>query len=202
MFKHLLQFLTQSGEHSRNDGSRIADRYANVPLINQYGARVHFVDDFVRGRALIVNTMYTQCRGSCPGTSEKIEQLRQAISPVFGDQLTIVSITLDPIVDSPKRLKSYAETYGAHEPRKGLCDWQFVTGRKPDIDTLRRSLGFYDLNPVVDQDITQHDSLILFGNAIKDRWATLPAALRLPLLVEAVRRVGGFTFEQRYGIPG
>jgi protein SCO1/2 len=92
--------------------------------------------------------------------------------------------------------------YGAHERKKNVCDWQFLTGTKADTDRLRRSLGFYDLDPAVDSDITQHDSLLLFGNSTTDRWAVLPAALRLPLLIEAVRRVAGFTFEQRYGIPG
>jgi hypothetical protein len=44
--------------------------------------------------------------------------------------------------------------------------------------------------------------VLLFGNPDKDRWAVLPSSLRQGLLVEAVRRVAGFTFEQRYGIRG
>lgn len=202
MFRQLLQFLTSSGPRLKRDGSRIADQYANVSLLNQYGERVRFVDDFVTDRALIVNSMYTQCRGTCPGTAEKLESLRETLSPVFGDKLTIVSFTLEPTVDTPAVLRKYAKMYGANERRSDLCDWQFLSGTKDNIDALRRSIGFYDLDPKVDQDITQHDSLLLFGNDVTDRWSSLPAQLRLPLLVEAIRRIGGFTFEQRYGIRG
>jgi protein SCO1/2 len=163
---------------------------------------VRFRDEFVGDRALILNTMFTVCRGTCPGTSATLQGLRERLSPIFGDRLAIVSISIDPAEDSPRVLKQYAAVYGADRPRTGLCDWRFLTGTPADVDRLRRSLGFYDLNPRIDADPTQHAATLLFGNPPKDRWAALPSALREPLLVEAIRRVAGFTFEQKYGIPG
>jgi protein SCO1/2 len=68
------------------------------------------------------------------------------------------------------------------------------------VDRLRRSLGFYDLDPVVDRDPTRHASLLLFGHGQTDRWAYLPAELDEHLLVESIRRIAGVSFEQRYGI--
>ena len=179
---------------------RACDRYADVPLVDQYGERHRFRDGFLDGRALVIHTMYTACSGTCPGTITALVRLRKALSPVFGERMTFVSITLDPENDTPEVLRDYAGHCGAGEKAKGEVDWRFLTGRPADVEALRRSLGFYDLDPRVDADRSRHGTLLLFGNSESDRWASLPSGLRQPLLVEAIRRVAGSTFEQRYGI--
>jgi protein SCO1/2 len=180
---------------------KISDRFPNVTLSNQFGQTFGFRDRFLAdGRALIVNTMFTTCRGSCSGTSAILKDLRKTLSPLFGNRLSFISLTLEPLVDTPGKLLDYAKLYGAGNVTDGSCDWQFLTGTRWSVDKLRRALGFYDLDPKRDEDITQHASTLLFGNVTSDRWAALPAALRKPLLIESIRRVAGFTFEQRYGI--
>lgn len=180
---------------------RICDHYANVSLRNQFDESLRFHRHFVAdGRALLINTMYTTCRGSCPITSTVLQSLREVLSPIFGTRLSIVSLSIDPQIDSPERLRNYAARYGADRRRAELCEWHFLTGKVADVDTLRRSLGFYDLNPQVDRDITQHASTLLFGNSTSDRWASLPASLSKSSLISTIRRIAGFTFEQRYAI--
>jgi protein SCO1/2 len=182
---------------------KICDSFADVPVRNQFGESLRFHERFVApGRALILNTMFTTCRGSCPGTGTVIESLRTALWPVFGNRLSIVSLSIEPAVDTPERLLAYSVTYGADRPRKELCEWQFLTGTPADIEKLRRSLGFYDLNPRIDRDPTQHAAAIMFGNSTSDRWAVLPAELPEPLLIATIRRMAGFSFEERYGIRG
>lgn len=182
---------------------RIVDSWPNVELLNQFGRTLRFRDEFLAdGRSLIINPMYTTCRGSCPGTSATLEELRDRLAPVFGRKLTIVSFSVDPVVDQPGKLLSYAKLYGADQTGRDQPDWQFLTGAPDQIDQFRRALGFFDLDPRVDRDPSRHAATLLFGNSRTDRWTTLPSALRVPLLVETIRRVAGTTFEQRYGIPG
>lgn len=179
---------------------RIADRYADVLLTNQFGRKMKFRTDLVRGRAIVINTMFTTCRGSCPGTSRKVQALRDRLSPVFGAKLSFVSLTLEPEIDTPTKLREYAADYKADRESPKLSDWHFLTGSAANIEMVRRSVGLYDLNPKIDADPARHGSVLLFGNADADRWSVLPADLRTGLLVEAIRRTAGFTFEQRYGI--
>ena len=47
---------------SRGTG-KISDRFPNIPLTDQHGNLVHFYDDLVQGRTVIVNLMYTSCTG-------------------------------------------------------------------------------------------------------------------------------------------
>lgn len=182
--------------------SRLIDRLPDLDLVNHRGEEVRLVSDLLAGRAVIINSMFTVCRGSCPGTSQTLHDLRPALWPIFGQRLVILSFTLEPEIDTPAQLCEYAGNYAADARSPCLPDWQFLTGTPATIERLRRGLGLYDLDPAVDRDPTRHAAVLLFGNPDHDRWAVLPSALRQGLLVEAVRRVGGFTFEQRYGIRG
>lgn len=202
MLLNLFRFFEAQNSEPPKSTNLIADRFANVSLTDQFGHEWKFRDIYAGGRSIVINTMFTVCRGTCPGTSEQVKALRENLSPSFGKSLVFVSITLDPETDTPQMLRRYAHIYGAGEQEKRLSDWLFLTGKPEDIEALRRSLGFFDLNRRVDADVTQHAALLLFGNPAKDRWAALPSSLRIPLLVETIRRFCGFSFEQRYGIPG
>lgn len=180
--------------------SRLIDRLPDLPLVNHRGETVRLVTDLLVGRAVVVTSMFTTCRGSCPGTSQKLQDVRAALWPIFGRRLTILSFTLEPAVDTPERLRDYAGNYGAAARAASLPDWQFLTGSPETIERMRRGLGLFDLDPRVDQDPTRHAAVVLCGNPDRDRWSLLPSALRDGLLVEGIRRIAGFTFEQRYGI--
>lgn len=65
-----------------------SDLFANVEVTNQFGSTFCFREDLVRGKAVVINTMYTVCRGSCPGTSETIARLRQPLSKLLGKRVT------------------------------------------------------------------------------------------------------------------
>ena len=182
---------------------RISDQFPHVSVTDQFGQELGFRDRCLAGgKSLIFSPMYTTCRGTCPGTATTLKRLRRELAPIFGRQLLIVSFTVDPAVDSPQKLRQYAAGYDAEQRAPELPDWDFLTGSVEAMERIRRALGFYDLNPRLDGDPSRHDATLLFGNPQADRWATLPAQLRLPLLMETIRRVAGNSFEQRYGIPG
>ena len=100
-----------------------------------------------------------------------------------GDDVLMVSITLDPEHDTPERLAEYAERYGAAE------GWLFLTGDHEEIEDLRHRFGVYDPDPVIDADRTQHAGLVVYGNETLDRWAALPGEWQPELIVRAVLRL-------------
>jgi cytochrome oxidase Cu insertion factor (SCO1/SenC/PrrC family) len=64
---------------------------------------------------------YTECQGTCPGTTQAMKRLRQSVADEFpGEQLRFVSITLDPEHDTPQDLLAYAEAHGVRI-RKETC---------------------------------------------------------------------------------
>lgn len=202
MLPALWRFLESLAQQTDGAGrTRISDGIYDAAATNQFGERRHIRRDFIdSGLSIVFNTMYTTCKGSCPGTSATIERLRGKLAPLFGESLTFVSLTLEPEIDTPAALLGYSKTFGAGRLRKDLCGWEFLTTSRPETERLRRSLGFFDLNPVIDSDTSQHGSLLLAGNPKLDRWASFPAELADSTLLDGIRRICGHSFEQRYGV--
>lgn len=181
----------------------ISDRFPNARLVNQYGTSLGFRSDFIdTDKALVINSMYTTCRGSCPRTGSTIKKLRRELHPIFHDRLVFLSFSVEPVVDTVEKLAEYGKLNGAGVGQKDMCDWHLVTGAEREIEQLRRALGFYNLDPKVDSDITQHSSSLLVGYPEKDRWTSHAAELPLRILTESIRRTVGRTFQERYGIDG
>src|SRR5207237_5515676 len=100
-----------------------------------------------------------------------------------GRDMFMYSITLDPATDTPEVLKNYAKKVGAGP------GWTFLTGKKETIDKLRRKLGVYDRDPVIDADITQHGGLVVYGNDAIGRWASLSGLDKTEVSARDVVRV-------------
>lgn len=112
------------------------------------------------------------------------------------DSVQFLSITLDAPWDTVERMAEYAKSYRI-ENEEGLPRWLFLTGKYAQTERLRRSMGVYDLDPVIDADKTQHSGIISFGNDRTNRWAALPSEMDAAQIVEAIIRITGRTQEER-----
>ena len=90
------------------------------------------------------------------------------------------SITLQPEHDSPQVLSEYVEMRGIKP------GWLFLTGGRADIELIRHSLGFYELDASVDADRSQHTGMVRIGNEPYDRWHMTPALGDHEPIVEAI----------------
>ena len=155
----------------------------NVPLITQDGRRVRFYDDLVKGRVVAINFMFTSCRAACPLTAANIRDVQEALRVRLKQPVSFLSISLNPEIDSPEVLRAYAQANGAGP------GWTFLTGKRADIELLRRSLGAYDLDPELDKIPTQHTGLLIIGNEPTGRWKAIAALSHPTRLRQAIERV-------------
>ena len=160
-----------------------ASPLSNVVLQTQDGRSVRFYDDLVKGRVVMINFMFTTCRRACPGTTTNLRRVQRALRDHVGRDLVMLSVSLDPEHDTPEVLKEYARVYGAGP------GWYFLSGRREEIELLRRRLGVYDLNPVRDADRTRHAGLVVLGNEPMERWSAISGRAKPRQIVEAVERV-------------
>ena len=92
--------------------------------------------DDLLGKIWVVDFVFTSCVGPCPLLSTRMFSLQQSLDE-FGDQVKLVSISVDPLKDRPEVLRKYAERYHAEDDR-----WFFLTGDdKEAIYTMIRE-GF------------------------------------------------------------
>ena len=100
-----------------------------------------------------------------------------------GKDILMLSISIDSKNDTPEDLNRYAARYGN---KKG---WLYLTGDYDEIETLRYAMGVYDLDPIIDADLTQHAGIITFGNDRNDRWAGLPGLMDAEQIAFTIRRL-------------
>ena len=160
-------FLQETAEQRRRR------RFVNLELITHEGKKVHFYDDLIKDKTVLINFIYTICKNEsfCPMMSLNLTKVQKLLGDRLGRDVFMYSITLDPTVDTPQQLAAYASYF---KPKSG--GWQFLTAASPEIiETLRTNLGFRWADKVRDQDKQQHIGMIKYGIEPLERWGTCPA---------------------------
>jgi len=155
--------------------------FPNTSLITHEGKSVRFYDDLLRGKTVLINMMYAQCEGICPGMTANLSRVQKALGDQVGRTVFMYSLTLQPDQDTPAVLADYVQM---HRIRPG---WKFLTGNRADIEAVRGSLGFYDRDPEIDRDKAQHTGMVLIGNDSLNRWCSTPAMREPAQIVAAIR---------------
>jgi protein SCO1/2 len=138
-----------------------ANYFPNIPLTDQNGRTFHLYDDLLKGKTVVVNLIYTQCKDSCPLETARLIQVRQMLGDHVGKDVFFYSISIDPEHDTPEALKAYAEKFHAGP------DWLFLTGKKEDISLAARKLGLY-FDPGLNRD--GHTVELMIGNEPSGQW--------------------------------
>jgi hypothetical protein len=78
-------------------------RIPNPTLTTHDGRAVRFYDDLVRGKVVVLAFAYTRFEGSCPITTAKLAGVQRRLGERVGDDVSLVTITLDPDHDTQAR---------------------------------------------------------------------------------------------------
>ena len=90
-----------------------------------------FTEDALRGHPTIINFAFTRCDTICPVLSMKTQRLQTKTEDRKGVAIKLLTISVDPEFDTPRRLADYATRFGADPTR-----WRFLTGPADKIRAL------------------------------------------------------------------
>ena len=139
-----------------------ANYFPNVPLITQDGMTLHFYDDMLKGKIVLINFIYTECGDACPLETAKLAQVYKLLGDRVGKDIFFYSISVDPKRDTPAVLKTYAKKFHTGP------GWYFLTGKREDIDTVRKKIGMAGR---LDEDpLTGHTTSLTLGNEPQGQW--------------------------------
>ncbi len=112
------------GEKEEIDGVMNYHSVAPFKFVNQYGDTI--TEKTFADKAYVVDYFFTSCPTICP----KVKEQELLIYDTFKDNnnLSLLSVSIDPKYDKVERLKWYADKL---EVEKG--NWHFVTGDKDFI---------------------------------------------------------------------
>ncbi len=130
----------------------------DVVVVDQTGAERHFYRDLVAGKTVAVNFVFTTCTTICPPMGANFARLRRELGERAGRDLHLISVSIDPVTDTPERLAAWAEKFGAGE------GWTLVTGDRAEITRLLKALEVFT------PDVNDHAPTVLIGNGDAGNW--------------------------------
>jgi len=151
--------------------------FTDVVLLNQNGERMRFYSDLLQNKVVIIDSFFATCQGSCLPMNRNLEKLQEALGDHVGKDVFIISISVDPGVDTPASLKEYAKKLHA---RPG---WYFLTGDKQNVDFALNKLGQYV------NDKQDHLNIFIIGNERTGLWKKAFGLARSDELVKVVESV-------------
>jgi protein SCO1/2 len=125
----------------------------DVKVTTQDGKTVDFYSDLIKGKVVAVNFVFTSCTTVCPPLGAIFGKLQEKQGDAH-----LVSVSIDPEVDTPERLKTWSRKFGA---RPG---WTLVTGKKDDITRILKAMNAYS------SDFANHQPVTIVGNDATGTW--------------------------------
>lgn len=132
--------------------------FGDIPLVDQDGKTRKLYSDLIRGRTVVIDVMFTGCTGACPVMSRTFAKVQDWLGDRLGKDVYLISISVDPVNDTPAKLKEYAAGFKA---RPG---WYFLTGKPEDVHAALGKLGQAVETPEA------HKNLFLIGNDRTGLW--------------------------------
>ena len=155
--------------------------FTDTPLQDQNGETLRFYSDALQNRIVLLNVIFTSCNDACPLITQKLKEVRELLGDKAQD-ITFISLTSDPLRDTPAVLKAYTLKQGSDDPH-----WLFLTGDKAQMDLVLSRIGQIVPTP------EQHSTQLIVGDVANKRWSKIrpdaPAAAiaqRLQLLTMPV----------------
>ncbi|MDH1575663.1 SCO family protein [Pseudomonas sp. GD03746] len=152
-------------------------RFADVSLLDQNGMPVRLEKDLVGDHLVVMGFIYTSCTTVCPVVSSIMGKVQQQLGGRVGQEIRLVSISVDPQRDDSKRLQSYAKAF-QHGP-----GWSWLTGSPYAITETLKGLGSFSA------DLSQHPPLILVGDGHSGQWTRYYGFTDPAVLIDDINRL-------------
>src|SRR5215213_373887 len=130
----------------------------DVEVLDQDGNALHFYRDLIKDKTVAINFIFTNCTTICPPLAATFAHVQKEMGDRVGKDVHFISISVDPLTDTPERLKAWGAKF------KAGPGWTFVTGNKQEMDKLLNALGA----SVSGRE--DHTPSVIVGNDLKSIW--------------------------------
>jgi protein SCO1 len=133
--------------------------FAGLTLTDQDGQALKLYDDLMAGQVVVINSFYASCRAACPLVMGNVALLREK-AEIEGIKASFVSITVDPVHDTPEMLQLFA---------KGLTvkpGWHLLSGDPAAVGKALQRFGL-DADPA---DPSDHLNILYIANLKTGVW--------------------------------
>jgi protein SCO1/2 len=133
------------------------DYFSDVTLIDHEGRPQRLFSDLLRGRTVAVSLFFTECAGACPILNDMLAQVQERLGSRLGQDIFLLSITVDAANDDAATLAAYRERFDA------APGWRFLSGDAEAVAEVTRKFGH-----VLDKEA--HLTTLLIGKPSEGWW--------------------------------
>ena len=148
-----------------------------VVLVNQDGAKVKLKTLLDSGEPVILDFIFGTCTTICPVLSAGYANLQTKLAAT-PSKVHLVSVSIDPENDTPKVMRDYLKRYRAKP------GWDFLTGRREDIDKVMQAFNAYIPNKM------SHYPLTLIRDPKTGKWIRIFGMMSSSEFVAECRKAG------------
>src|SRR6185369_6765653 len=148
-----------------------------VDVLDQDGNVLHFYSDLIRNKTVAINFIFTNCTTICPPLAATFARVQKEMGDKVGKDVHFISISVDPVTDTPERLKIWGAKF------KAGAGWTFVTGEKQEMDKLLNALG------AAVSKREDHTPAVIIGNDAKGIWTRAYGLAKPTQLVGLIENV-------------
>ena len=182
--------IAAAGEHDHHhmpqpsaaldsSAEEVAIRVPDVQVTTHDGRKVGFLRDLVKGKLVAVNFIYTTCSAICSPMTANMREVQRQLDPALADRVHFISITIDPKVDTPQVLNTFAGQFKIEK------NWTFVTASPKNLAQLQKGFA---VSMARKED---HTPLVMIGNDATGKWTRKYGLARPEAIVRAIRATAG-----------
>jgi protein SCO1 len=164
-------------QHDAPPPGAVTVRGLDTTLLDQDGRALNLKREVIGSRIVVVDFVYTTCTTVCPLASAMFAELQTQLGERVGRDVVLVTITVDPVRDTPQTLKTHATKFGAGP------GWHWLTGAPVAVREVLKGMGAYT------PDFTQHPQMVLVGDGRSGSWTRFSGLPDPKRLAEHVRRL-------------
>lgn len=114
----------------------VGESVPNFRLIDQRKQQLALTD--LRGKVVALNFIYTSCAlpNFCLRLANNFGVVQKRFEKQLGKDLVLLTVTFDPVHDTPEVLAKYSEQWRANS-----AVWHFLTGPEPEVQRVCRLFG-------------------------------------------------------------
>lgn len=140
----ILILALRAGDNPATEGTTIS-RLAVIRKAPDFALRTQNGDllrcSDLKGKVLLVSFIFTTCNGTCPATTHRMSQVQQELKTrglCKENRVRLLSITLDPVRDTPEVLRAYMQLYDVD-----AASWSFLTGSADQVASTITAWGMW-----------------------------------------------------------
>lgn len=149
----------------------------DVEVLDQDGNALHFYTDLIKDKTVAINFIFTNCTTICPPLAATFARLQKEMGDKIGKDVHLISISVDPVTDTPERLKAWGAKF------KAGPGWTFVTGEKQQMDKLLNALG------AAVSKREDHTPAMIIGNDSKGVWTRTYGLAKINQIIGVINDV-------------